>query len=83
MTCPKCGSENVNVQTVNEVKIKDKHHGIIWWFCIGWWWVPIKWLLFTLPALIFKIFGHKKQKVINKTKTVCICQNCGHSWNVK
>ena len=26
----------------------------------GWWWVPIKWLFFTLPALIFAIFGRKR-----------------------
>lgn len=80
ITCPKCGSENVNVQAVNEVTIKNKHHGFIWWICIGWWWIPCKWLFLTLPALIVKMFGHKKQKVVNKTVTVCICQNCGHSW---
>ena len=80
MKCPKCGSENVNVQIVNEVKMKDVHHGIIWWLCVGWWWVPIKWLFFTLPALIFAIFGHKKQKAVNKSHKECVCQNCGHSW---
>ncbi len=80
MVCPKCGSSNVNIQMVNEVKLKNKHHGLFWWLFIGWWWIPFKWLFLTLPALLFKIFGHKKQKAVNKQKTMCTCQQCGHSW---
>lgn len=83
MKCKKCGSENVTVSVVNEVHLKNQHHGIIWWFCIGWWWIPIKWLIFTLPALIFAIFGHKKQKAVNKSVTKCICQSCGYTWNTQ
>lgn len=82
MKCPKCGSENVNVQLTNKVDIKNAHHGIIWWICIGIWWIPIKWLIFTLPALILAIFGHKKQKVINKTIKTAVCQDCGNSWKI-
>ena len=82
ITCPKCGSENVNVQAINQVKLKDKHHGVIWWLFWGWYWVPIKWLFLTLPALIFKIFGHKKQKAVNKVVTMCTCQDCGNSWKI-
>lgn len=26
MKCPTCGSENVNVQVINEIEIKNKHH---------------------------------------------------------
>ncbi len=82
MKCSKCGSENVTVQVVNEVELKKAHHGVIWWLFWGWYWVPIKWLFLTLPALIVKIFGHKKQKVVNKTASKAICQNCGNTWNV-
>ena len=82
MTCPKCGSQLVTAQAVNEVQLKDKHHRVIWWALVGWWWIPIKWLFLTLPALIFKLFGHKKQRAINVTKTVCVCQNCGHRWEI-
>lgn len=81
MTCPKCGSENVTVQVVTDTKLVDKHHGIFWWFFVGWWWIPVKWLVFTLPALVFALFGHKKQKVKVKHTSVCVCQNCGHKWN--
>ena len=81
MICGKCGSNNVNVQVVTETKIKNKHHGCIWWAFFGWYWVPFKWFCLTVPALIFKIFAPKRQKITNKQKTVCVCQNCGNTWN--
>ncbi len=81
ITCKKCGSSNISVQVINEVKLKNQRHGVIWWLCIGWWWLFIKWMFLTIPALIFKIFGHKKQKVVNKQRTICVCQNCGNKWN--
>lgn len=80
MKCPKCGSENVNVQVVQQTKLVEKHHGIFWWLFIGWWWVSIKWLLFFFPALIVKIFAPKKNKLKQKTYSICVCQNCGHNW---
>lgn len=80
MVCPKCGSDRVNVQVVQQTKLVDKHHGIFWWIFVGWWWVPVKWFIFTVPALIVKIFSPKKQKLKQKTKSVCVCQNCGHQW---
>lgn len=80
MKCPVCGSENVSVQIVTETELKNKHHGVVWWLCIGWWWVPIWWLCFTIPALIIKIFAPKKQKLKQRHKTICVCQNCGHKW---
>lgn len=80
MTCPKCGSQNVNVSVIDEMQLKDKHHGCLWWVCIGWWWLMVKWLVFTLPALIVAIFKPKKQKLVNKQKTMYACQNCGHTW---
>ena len=80
MVCPKCQSQNINTQIIQDIKVKDKHHGFFWWVFIGWWWVPCKWLFLTIPALIVKIFGHKKQKVVTKQKTMCVCQNCGYSW---
>lgn len=82
MTCPKCNSNNVNVNVINEVKLKNQHHGIIWWICVGWWWIPIKWICLTLPALLAKIFIPKKQKAVNIQKTMCVCQDCGNSWQI-
>ena len=81
MNCPKCGAHIVTVTVVNDVKLKDKHHGFLWWLCVGWYWVPFKWLFLTLPALIFKIFSHKKQTVVIKQRIVYCCHNCGYTWN--
>ena len=80
MTCPKCGSDNVSVQIVTETKIKQKKHGIFWWIFVGFWWVPIKWLFFTLPALIIKIFKPKKYKIKTTNTKTAVCNNCGNSW---
>lgn len=83
MVCPNCNSNNVTIQVVNEVQLKNKHHGIIWWLLIGWWWIPIKWICFFVPALFIKLFGigHKKQKAINKTVKKAVCQDCGNVFN--
>jgi predicted nucleic-acid-binding Zn-ribbon protein len=83
MVCPKCGSNNVSAQVINETRLVNKHHGIFWWLCIGWWWVFVKWFFFTVPALIFAIFVGKRKKVVNKQKTMCVCQDCGHTWRIK
>lgn len=84
MKCKKCGSENVQIQVINEQSLKTVHHSILWWIIIGFWWVPIKWLIFSVPALLTKIFGwgHKKQKIINKTRKKAVCQSCGNTWDV-
>lgn len=81
MKCPNCGSEHINVSAVNEVKSKHKK-GLIYWLIIGWWWEPIAWLFFTIPKAILALFGNKS-KVVSKTVTYAICQDCGHKWQIK
>lgn len=83
MQCPKCSSTNVTVQAVNETSLVTKHHSIIWWVCFGWYWVPLKWLFLTVPALIVKLFRPKRYKTKNVIKSRAVCQNCGYSWSVK
>lgn len=83
MKCPKCGSERVTVSVINEVHLVDKHHGLVWWLLVGWWWIAFKWLFLTLPALIVKIFGHKKQTTKNTKAKICVCQNCGNAWKIR
>lgn len=82
MVCPKCGSENVNIEMMQDIKIKNKHKGVLYWLFIGWWWVFIKWIFFTLPALIIAIFKPKKQKVKTTNYKMCVCQSCGNSWKM-
>ena len=68
MKCPKCGSENVTVQVVNETELKEKKHGFLFLF---------------FPALIVKIFAPKKYKTVNHQKKIAVCHECGKSWKVK
>lgn len=82
MKCPKCGSDNTNVQMVTESQLKNKHHSIAYWIFIGWWWRPLLWICLTLPMLLGTLFGHKKQKLVTKHKSIAVCQNCGYHWNV-
>lgn len=79
MKCPKCASENVNVQMVTETKLKKKH-SVVYWLLIGWWLEPIMWLFFFLPMLIIKIFKPKNYKTKSTHKSMCVCQSCSHTW---
>lgn len=81
MTCPKCGSDKVTVQLVSESHVEKQHHNVGWWIAIGWWWMPLKWIFFFGIALVAKILNRKKSyKTVYEHKSMCICQNCGHTW---
>ena len=82
MKRPKCESENVKVQIVSESQLKTKHHGILYWLLIGWWWKPLLWFFLTVPRLLIAIFVPKNQKLVTKEKNMAVCQNCGYSWNI-
>ena len=82
MKCPKCGSENVNVQMVTDTKLKNKHHSLIYWLFIGWWLHLILWVCLTIPMILGKLFGHKDKKIVQSHKSMAVCQNCGNNWKV-
>lgn len=82
MKCPKCGSENVSVELVQEQTMKRKRKGWAYWLLIGWWWEPLVWIFLTLPKLIWELFKPRKYKIKTKTRKVAVCQSCGHSWKV-
>ena len=82
MKCPKCGSDDIRVQIVQEQKVKEKKKGLLYWITIGWFWEPIMWIFLTLPKLIVTIFKPKKYKVKTKPKKMAICQSCGKTWKV-
>lgn len=80
MTCPKCRSENVTTQVVATTKEKRKK-GLAYWIFIGWWWELCAWLLFGIFKLLHVLFS-KKTKIVSEVKTVAVCQNCGHRWDM-
>lgn len=74
MQCPKCQSTNVNVQVVNN-KIKTNNTGIIH-AC-----ARLTLILFTCG--LWLLVPSRKENSKIKNKTVAVCQNCGHQWNIK
>ncbi len=77
MVCPKCGSENVNVQ-VEQVSSKTKGKNMGCLYRIG------RACLIVFTCGIWLLVGKRKetQKTKVKNDTVAICQNCGHKWKV-
>lgn len=80
MYCPKCSSDRVTVQAVNEITEKRKK-GLVYWLLIGWWWEPLAWLFLTIPKIIIAIFGNKK-KTKSVMKSYAVCQKCGYRWQL-
>lgn len=79
--------------TKGKSKYKEKGHNILWWIFIGsWWWmIDLCLWIFAFPIkFLTKLFHKKKYKGKSKSvshtvnhikyKTMCTCQNCGHTW---
>ena len=70
MICPKCGSQNVQVQALEERK-KTGCLTVLLYIILA---CTVLGLLIVIPLLL-----RKK----TKTTTYAVCQNCGHRWVVK
>ena len=81
MVCPKCNSENVNVQ-IEQVSSKTKKHGNGFGGIIN----NTARAATAICTLGMSNLVWKKSKGGEKTtvenKKVCVCQNCGHSWDL-
>lgn len=82
MKCKKCGSENVNTQVVSEQVVRTMKHGILYWILIGWWIWIFKLLLFPITILL-NLFSRTEKISFTEHKTMCVCQNCGHTWKAR
>ena len=82
MKCRRCGSTNIEMTVINEMQVRKAHHGCAWWCFVGWWWLAVKWIFFTVPALIAKLFFPDKMYISNKINTYAVCQNCGYKWKI-
>lgn len=70
MVCPKCKSENVQIQTVSEYR-KTGCLTILLYIILA---CTILGLLILIPLLL-------RRKT--ETVTYAVCQNCGHRWRIK
>lgn len=82
MQCPRCKSNNVNIQMVTESKLKTKHHSLFYWMFIGWWLHLLLWFFLTIPMILGKLFGSKDKKLVTKHKSMAVCQDCGYNWKI-
>ena len=82
MTCPNCNSEKVKIKREKTGEVSgrySKKHGVVWWFCVGWWLVMLDICTFGIFHSVF--WGKKKANgMASLWHTVAICQNCGHTW---
>ena len=81
MVCPKCKSENVTTQIVSEQVIKEHHNGMFYYLFVAWWFWLIKLIVFCF-SWPFRIFGHTTKYSMTEHKTMCVCQNCGKTWQI-
>lgn len=70
MVCPKCKSENVQIQTVSESR-KTGCLTILLYILLA---CTILGLLIVIPLLL-------RRKT--ETVTYAVCQDCGHKWKIK
>ena len=81
MVCPKCNSENVNVQ-IEQVSSKTKKHGNGFGGIVN----NTARAATAVCTLGMSNLVWKKSKGGEKTtvenKKVCVCQKCGHSWDL-
>ena len=74
-------------------KYKEAGHGCLWWLLIGWWWWIVDlmlWIFLFIPRALLHLGRRKTYKgratTVSATvndisyRTVCTCQDCGHSW---
>lgn len=81
-------------KTVSKTKPRksERHYGFLtrclYWAIIGWWYRPIKKLFSILT------FGGRRDKsddlkTVSRTKSkvtyknMCVCQSCGHRWEMR
>ena len=85
--CPKCGSNNVDVQvhqenkgsstvTKTKTKYRQKGHGLLWWLFIGWWWwiVDLFLWIFLFP-IRFLVQLFKKKKYVGDSTSASTTKN--------
>ena len=73
MQCPKCNSDNVNVQMVN-TKVKTNNTGIL--HACG------RMMLILCTCGLWLLVPRRKENSKVKNCTMAVCQNCGNTWKV-
>ncbi len=73
MICPRCGSNQILIQTATETTTDSKIKGFGWIkACLGY-------LLFNIPGILCGLcgMGKGKSKTTTRTHPIYNCQSCG------
>lgn len=82
MKCPKCGSENVAAQLAQTQGKTKKHSNGLGGHINNAARATTALMTLGMSNLVWKKSeGNEKTKF--KNETVCICQNCSHTWKAK
>lgn len=71
IVCSKCGSNNISIQIVSQ----NKNSGCLTIF----FYIFLALTIIGIPIMIIILLLKGKKQIHKK---YCICQNCGHSWNI-
>ncbi|MDD4575117.1 MAG: hypothetical protein PHI36_01690 [Bacteroidales bacterium] len=72
MACPKCGSENISYIA----NTQSKNRGVGSW--LGW--LFIAFITCGIGLIFWFFMALTNKKTITKTR--CICNKCGHQWDM-
>lgn len=87
MRCPKCHSEDIDMQlqqenlggrtvTKTRSKYREKGHGLLWWLFIGWWWWIVDlflWICLFPIRFVAQLF--KRKKYVGSSTSVSSTKN--------
>jgi hypothetical protein len=76
MKCIKCWSDNISIQLVEK---KEKPNGCLSFFIL----LIAFFINLYLGILLFILQILSSTTTKTKTKKVCVCQKCGHSWEIE
>ncbi|QGU01633.1 hypothetical protein CKALI_03760 [Corynebacterium kalinowskii] len=82
MICPKCGSENVNIELVQTGGRTARHGTGLGGNFNNMMRGTTALMTFGTSNLVWKKSqGTQKEKI--KTQKMCLCQGCGNTWKIK
>jgi DNA-directed RNA polymerase subunit M/transcription elongation factor TFIIS len=82
MICPQCGSENVTI-TMHQIGSETEKYGVGFDGHMN---NLARGIVAVCTLGLSNLFWRKRtgsERAVMRTKKICLCQNCGHSWEIR
>ena len=82
MICPQCGSENVTI-TMHQIGSETEKYGVGFDGHMN---NLARGIVAVCTLGLSNLFWRKRtgsERAVTRTKKICLCQNCGHSWEIR